>query len=131
RDGSPRAARDPGAGARTREIADATDETDPVGRGDGSAGVEDVELMGAGERRLVRRDDETLLERALRLGFPAVEKERGEVGVGDLEVIAGELLFFELPDLPVSDRLAPRDVVDRVHLVQKHGDALESVGDLG
>ena len=87
--------------------------------------------MGAGERRLVRRDDETLLERALRLGLPAVEKERGEVGVGDLEVIAGELLFFELPDLPVSDRLAPRDVVDRVHLVQKHGDALESVGDLG
>src|SRR3984893_9498713 len=81
--------RDGRLSARAGEIPHAPDETDPVGRGHGATGIEEVELVGARERRLVSGQDETRRQRTARLGFRALEDERRKLRVGQLEGVPG------------------------------------------
>ena len=87
--------------------------------------------MGAGERRLVGGKHEPGGERAARLRLGALEDGHRELGVGDLEAVAGELDFVAAAHLAVRGALAPHHVEDGVELVQEHRDALEPVRDLG
>ena len=63
----PRRCRNVGPRARAGEIANPAHDADAVGRGDGPARVEDVELVRADERRLVGGEHEARVQAAPRL----------------------------------------------------------------
>ena len=70
---------------------------------------------------------------ALRLVL--VELLAHEINVGNLEVVCRELALVLEEDVAIGHgravrQVAPYDVVDRVHALGVHGDALETIGDL-
>src|SRR5688572_2571686 len=83
-------------------------------------GGEDELLQG-----IVREREETL--RFLLVVIERLEV-RGHVGL--LEVVRRPLPFLALRDLAVGDARRPRDLVDRVDVLQVHADALETVREL-
>ena len=69
------------------------------------------------------------------LGLILVELLAHEVDVRDLEVVGRELALVLEEDVAIGHgsairQVAPRDVIDRVHALSVHGDALEAIGDL-
>ena len=86
--------------------------------------------MRALQAVVVARQDQVFFHQFERLALPGVEGG-GQVGdVGLLEIEGGKLLFGLVEDLTVGDGLVPGDVVDRIDLLQVHGDPLQTVGDL-
>src|SRR5690606_29672308 len=138
----------PGLGGGARDEAHAADEALTLGDADGAAGVEDVEEVAALhdavvgrehqplERRLVEDERSALppllaqAEQVSDLPLELVEERLMEIDVGSLEVVRGPLPLGALEDLAVADAGRPLEVVDVVHVLQVHRDALEPVGQL-
>ena len=126
------------AGDLAREVAHAGDVRGAVGDADHAARVEHVEGVAALEHVVVGRDRQARLEAAQRLGLVLAEVPVQHLGVGDLEVVAAELALVLLVHVAVGDDVLravlvparPDEVVDAVHALQVHGEALEAVGDL-
>ena len=80
---------------------------------------------------VVRRQDEILFQEPVRLGLVRLEQAEVHRWIRRVEVEPGELDLALVVDLPVRDPRRPLDVVDRLLVLQIHGDALEPVGELG
>ncbi len=63
-----------------------------------------------------------------------IEAVKQELGVGVLEVVGGHLHLLLMEHVAVGDytirAFGPHQVVDTVHALQVHGDALKPVGEL-
>ena len=126
------------AGDLARQVAHAADVHRAVGDADHAARVEHVEGVAALEHVVVGRHRQARLEAALGLALVLAEVAVQHVGVGDLEAVAAELALVLPVDVAVGDghRLAvfvplrPHQVVDAVHALQVHGQALQTVGEL-
>ena len=126
------------AGDLAREVAHAPDVHRAVGDADRAAGIEHVEGVAALEHLIVGGHRQTRLETALGLVLVLAEVPVEHVGVGDLEAVAAELALVLAIDVPVGDGhrltvfvpLRPHEVVDAVHALQVHGQALQPVGEL-
>src|SRR5579872_5856763 len=136
------------------QCADATYDANTLGDADGAARIKNVEQVRTLQGQfvggqnwisfLVYRSDAFVGEKALRpdeqtfgLGLVQIEVLPELRNVGFFKVIDRKLQLFGQPHLAISDGRAslritrPHDIVDRVHILQKRGDALHAVGKLG
>src|SRR5436305_8847855 len=120
-----------GLGAADREVAHPLHQAHPLGDRDGAAGVQHVERMRALEGAFVGREHQPGLQAAARLALVAVKLAGQESDVGQLEVVAGELVLLLLAHLAVFEPLDPVDLVDALREGEEHGEPLETIGDLG
>ena len=126
------------AGDLAREVAHAGDVRGAVGHADHAARVEHVERVAALEHVVVGGDGQARLDGAQRLGLVLAEVAVEHLRVRHLEVVGAELALVLLVDVAVGDDVLravlvparPDEVVDAVHALQVHRQALEAVGDL-
>src|SRR5690606_27888827 len=123
-----------GAGHRLRQGAHPQDVALALGDADGAAGVQQVEGVAGLAHLLVGRQRQLRLHQPQRLGLAGVEavEQLGHVGV--LEVVGALLDLVLVVHVAVGHRAlrtdGPDQVVDVVHVLQVHAQALEAVGDL-
>src|SRR5690606_28041785 len=117
-------------GAGAREVAHPQDEALALGHADRSARVERVEGVRTLEGEVVRRQRKLRLGQALALGLVGLEEAEERLGIGGLEGVGGHLHLVGAEDLAVADARRVLDLEDVLLVLQVHGDALETVGEL-
>ena len=121
-----------------REIADATNVGRAFGHADRAACVEQVERMRRFEHLLVSGQRQLLLHQKFRFGLVIVEMSKQRVGVAVLKVVRRLLHFVLVEHIAVIERacfavffpLRPHEVVNVVHTLQVHDQALKPERDL-
>src|SRR4051812_39323720 len=112
-----------------RQVADAADVGGAFRHADRAARIQQVEAVRGLEHLLVRRQRERLLHQVLRLLLVRAERREQELGVAVLEVVGGLLHLVLVVDVAVAEAFSPLQVVDVVHALQVHRQALQAVRD--
>ena len=124
-----------GLAARLGDGADAQDVVGTLDRGQGAAGIEQVESVAALHDTVVRRQRQLALQAGMALGLVVVKLLTHHLDVGDLKVIGTELALVLEEHVAIGHgravgQVAPHQVVDGVDALRIHGDALQAIGDL-
>ena len=113
-----------------RQVADAADIGCALGHRDRAARVQQVEAVRSFEHLLVSGQRELGLDQVLGLLFMRSKGGEQKFGIAVLEVIGRLLDLVLFVHVPIAEPLCPAQVVDVVHALQVHGQALQAVGDL-
>src|SRR5699024_7329590 len=104
-----------------------------LGDADGATRVQQVERVAGLHDLLVGRQRQAGLDQLAGLGLAGVEPCEQGLDVGVLEVVGALLDLVLVEHVAVGDRtvrgVGPDQVVDVVHVLQVHGQALQAVGD--
>ena len=124
-----------GLAARLGDGADAQDVVGTLDRGQGAAGIEQVEGVAALHDTVVRRQRQLALQAGMALGLVVVKLLTHHLDVGDLKVIGTELALVLEEHVAIGHgravgQIAPHQIVDRVDALSVHGDTLQAIGDL-
>ena len=124
-----------GLAARLGDGADAQDVVGTLDRGQGAAGIEQVESVAALHDTVIRWQRQLALQAGMALGLVVVKLLTHHLDVGDLKVIGTELALVLEEHVAVGHgravgQIAPHQIVDRVDALGIHGDTLQAIGDL-
>ena len=124
-----------GLAARLGDGADAQDVVGTLDRGQGAAGIEQVEGVAALHDTVVRRQRQLAFQAGMALGLVVVKLLTHHLDVGDLKVIGTELALVLEEHVAVGHgravgQIAPHQIVDRVDALGVHGDTLQAIGNL-
>jgi hypothetical protein len=87
--------------------------------------------MRALQAKIVGRIDEPpCCDKFFSFAFEGVEEVSEHDGIGFFKIIDGEFLLRFKEDISIEDILVPFHVVDVVHVLKVHCDALGAIGDL-
>ena len=118
-----------GLAARLGDGADAQDVVGTLDRGQGAAGIEQVESVAALHDAVICRQRQLALQAGMALGLVVIKLLTHHLDVCDLKVIGTELALVLEKHVAIGHgravgQVAPHQVVDRVNALRIHGNAL-------
>ena len=118
-----------GLAARLGDGADAQDVVGTLDRGQGAAGIEQIESVAALHDAVICRQRQLALQAGMALGLVVIKLLTHHLDVCDLKVIGTELALVLEEHVAIGHgravgQVAPHQVVDRVNALRIHGNAL-------
>src|SRR5882762_7471565 len=127
----PLSAGEPCFASGLRQNAHTSDIGGPFRHADDAARVEEIEDVACLQDLVIGRQRELLREQALALLLGVGEMAKQDLGIGALEIVFRVFAFGLVKDFAVTEAVVEFEIVDVLDALHIHGQALETIGDLG